>query len=105
MGARIINESNLHALPPDIAIPRYDRGATRIGIVHIGPGAFHRAHQASYVDALLHADSRWAISAVSLRSAAVRDALAPHPRNGRRRTRERTIRRSTGDADRASLAM
>lgn len=59
------------------ALPRYDRNATRIGIVHIGPGAFHRAHQASYVDALLHRDPRWAISAVALKSAGVRDALAP----------------------------
>lgn len=58
-------------------MPGYDRRHARIGIVHFGPGAFHRAHQASYVDTLLHADPRWAISAVALRSSAVRDALAP----------------------------
>jgi len=45
--------------------------------VHIGPGAFFRAHQASYVDALLHKDPRWAICAIALKSAGVRDALAP----------------------------
>jgi fructuronate reductase len=77
MTARILNEANLRELPPGIAVPRYDRSATRIGIVHLGPGAFHRAHQASYVDALLHTDPRWAISAVSLRSPGLRDALAP----------------------------
>src|SRR4029453_9206723 len=55
----------------------YDRGAVVIGIVHLGPGAFHRAHQASYVDALLHRDCRWGISEVALKSASVRDALAP----------------------------
>src|SRR5262250_1566259 len=76
MTARTLNDANLHSLPQDLAIPRYDRSATRIGIVHIGPGAFHRAHEASYVDALLHDDPRWAICAVSLRSAGVRDALA-----------------------------
>ena len=26
--------------------PAYDRAATQIGVVHFGPGAFHRAHQA-----------------------------------------------------------
>jgi fructuronate reductase len=45
--------------------------------VHIGPGAFHRAHQAFYVDTLLHSDKRWAISALSLKSTTLRDALAP----------------------------
>ncbi|HMN46177.1 MAG TPA: mannitol dehydrogenase family protein [Povalibacter sp.] len=58
-------------------LPGYDRAATRVGIVHIGPGAFFRAHQAFYVDALLHRDPRWAISAIALKSAGVRDALAP----------------------------
>lgn len=38
------------------------------GIVHFGPGAFHRAHQAHYVDLLLQQDPRWGIAAVSLRS-------------------------------------
>jgi fructuronate reductase len=45
------------------------------GIVHIGPGAFHRVHQAWYADRLLEHDPRWGIAAVSLRSAALRDAL------------------------------
>jgi fructuronate reductase len=57
--------------------PGYDRSAIGIGIVHIGPGAFHRAHQAVYVDDLLVSDPRWAISAVSLKSPGTRDALAP----------------------------
>jgi fructuronate reductase len=38
------------------------------GIVHFGPGAFHRAHQADYIDRLLPEDPRWGIAAVSLRS-------------------------------------
>lgn len=38
------------------------------GIVHFGPGAFHRAHQADYIHRLLGADPRWGIAAVSLRS-------------------------------------
>jgi len=55
----------------------YDRDATTIGTVHVGPGAFFRAHQAAYVDDLLARDPRWAISAVALKTAGVRDALAP----------------------------
>jgi fructuronate reductase len=47
------------------------------GIVHFGPGAFHRVHQAWYVDQLLVDDGRWGICGVSLRSPDVRDALAP----------------------------
>ncbi|MGN5373323.1 mannitol dehydrogenase family protein [Sphingomonas hankookensis] len=47
------------------------------GIVHIGPGAFHRAHQAAYVDAILPHDPRWGISAVALNSTGVADALGP----------------------------
>ena len=45
------------------------------GIVHFGPGAFHRAHQADYIDRLLRYDPRWGIGAVSLRSGTTIDAL------------------------------
>ncbi len=62
------------SLPQPLA---YDREATTIGIVHFGPGAFFRAHQASYIDDLLATDPRWAICAVALKTAGVRDALAP----------------------------
>jgi fructuronate reductase len=48
---------------------------TATGIVHFGPGAFHRAHQADYVSRLLQDDPRWGIAAVSLRSAGTIDAL------------------------------
>jgi fructuronate reductase len=70
-----LTEASLHAVRSGTILPTYDRGATRFGIVHIGPGAFHRAHQAFYVDTLLHSDKRWAISALSLKSTGLRDAL------------------------------
>jgi len=70
-------EAALSTLPAAVARPAYDRARTRIGIVHFGPGAFHRAHQAVYLDELLATDPDWAISAVSLHSPGVRDALAP----------------------------
>jgi fructuronate reductase len=40
------------------------------GIVHFGPGAFHRAHQAAFVDRLLDDDPRWGILGAALRSGA-----------------------------------
>ena len=58
--------------------PAYDRDAQQVGIVHLGLGAFHRVHQAVYTDAAMAAGDRdWGIAGVSLRSAGVRDALAP----------------------------
>jgi fructuronate reductase len=70
-----LTEASLHSARSGTILPTYDRDATRFGIVHIGPGAFHRAHQACYVDTLLHSDKRWAISALSLKSTGLRDAL------------------------------
>jgi fructuronate reductase len=55
----------------------YERSGVETGVVHLGPGAFHRAHQAPVFDALLAHDPRWGVCGVSLRSPAVRDALAP----------------------------
>ncbi|MBS7458166.1 mannitol dehydrogenase family protein [Coralloluteibacterium stylophorae] len=57
--------------------PGYDPDAVAIGIVHLGPGAFHRAHQAEFADSVLASDPRWGICAVSLHSTGVRDALMP----------------------------
>lgn len=58
--------------------PSYDPAAHGAGIVHLGLGAFHRAHQAVMTDAALsHAGGDWRIIGVSLRSRGVVDALAP----------------------------
>ena len=66
------------ALVPAVAVPAYGRERAGIGIVHLGIGAFHRAHQAIYTDdALALAPGDWGICGVSLRSPDVRDALAP----------------------------
>ncbi len=49
-------------------------------MVHIGVGNFHRAHQAWYTQRAndkVHGEDPWRITGVSLRSAAVRTALAP----------------------------
>jgi fructuronate reductase len=50
----------------------------RRGIVHLGLGAFHRAHQAVYTEAAMaEGDLRCGIAGVSLRSKSVADALVP----------------------------
>lgn len=55
----------------------YDRKSVTPGIVHLGIGAFHRAHMAVYVDDLLPSDPSWGIIGASLRRGDTRDALAP----------------------------
>ncbi|SHH17937.1 mannitol dehydrogenase family protein [Cognatishimia maritima] len=54
----------------------YDPDAHAVGIVHIGIGAFHRAHQAVYTDDVLAKfGGDWRILGVSLRSAETANAL------------------------------
>jgi fructuronate reductase len=55
----------------------YDRSAVAPGIVHLGIGAFHRAHMAAYVDGLLAKNPGWGIIGASLRRPDTRDALEP----------------------------
>ncbi len=70
-----LSRATLASLPAGIDRPGHDSAAIRTGIVHFGPGAFHRAHQAAYIDGLLDQDPRWGIAAVSLRSAGTVEAL------------------------------
>ncbi|MEM7632412.1 MAG: mannitol dehydrogenase family protein [Pseudomonadota bacterium] len=74
-----LRNSNLGSLPPDVACPTYDRSTLRPGIVHIGLGNFHRAHQAWYLHRLMQAGAAkdWAIIGAGVRSydAAMRDRL------------------------------
>ena len=59
--------------------PGYDRSRLRVGIVHFGVGAFHRAHQAKYLDALMEQGKAldWGICGVGVMpfDLKVRDAL------------------------------
>lgn len=61
---------NAHALASFTSLPRpaYDRARVRTGIVHIGVGGFHRAHQASYLDQLMSEGKAldWGIAGVGL---------------------------------------
>lgn len=67
---------------PGVAMPAYDPESCGAGIVHIGVGAFHKAHQAVYTDTALGlAGGDWRIVGVSLRSADAASAL--NPQDGR----------------------
>ncbi len=72
-----LSDATIASVRHGVPTPAYDRAAVRPGVLHFGPGAFHRAHQAAYFDQLLSRDPRWGVCDVSLRSAGVRDALAP----------------------------
>ena len=54
-----------------IAASQYAQSDCEIGVVHLGFGAFHRAHQAVYIDAYMDqsGDLGWGIAAVNLRAA------------------------------------
>jgi fructuronate reductase len=73
---RRLSPETAHFLPEAVARPAW-RGAG-IGQVHLGIGAFHRAHQAWYTDAALAAGGGdWRIGGISLRSADVARRLNP----------------------------
>lgn len=64
---------------PSVALPAYDRAKLTPGIVHIGLGNFHRAHQAVYLDDLFAqgVGHDWAILGAGVREgdAKMREAL------------------------------
>ncbi|OKH53329.1 mannitol dehydrogenase family protein [Scytonema sp. HK-05] len=63
-----LNEASLSRLANNVRVPNYDRHQITNGIVHIGVGGFHRAHQALYLDNYFHENpgSEWGICGVGL---------------------------------------
>ena len=74
-----LSPESLGTLPDGVARPSFDRTQLRPGIVHVGLGAFARAHLLPATDAAVAAsgDLRWGVVGVSLRQPGTRDALAP----------------------------
>lgn len=73
-----LNLQSLNQIPAHIATPRYDPRTLGVGIVHLGIGAFHRAHQAVYTEAAIAASGGdWRICGVSMKSPTVHKHLAP----------------------------
>jgi len=69
----------MQRLQPGLVPEPYERARLAHGVVHLGVGAFQRAHMAPATDAAIAAtgDLRWGIVGVSLRSADTHDALTP----------------------------
>ncbi|MBS1303094.1 mannitol dehydrogenase family protein [Loktanella sp. SALINAS62] len=74
-----LSDAALSDLPESVRRPTYDRAALTPGIVHIGLGNFHRAHQAWYLHRLMDMGLAhdWAIVGAGVRApdAAQRDRL------------------------------
>lgn len=70
--------TDLSLVAEGVATPSYAPADHGVGVVHLGLGAFHRAHQAvATCDALSAAGGDWRIFAVSLRSPAAAETLIP----------------------------
>ena len=109
---RRLNRSLLSELPRFVRQPQYDRESLEIGMAHIGVGAFHRCHQAEFIDDMLEARfGRWGVLGLNLRAPRLSDLLAPqdclYSRTLRRDSRSETriigaLRRVIDIEDKAS---
>ncbi|MEE2692545.1 MAG: mannitol dehydrogenase family protein [Pseudomonadota bacterium] len=70
-----LTSSTLDRLHKNVGAPGYDRRKVASGVAHFGPGVFFRAHVAWHFDRLLSVDPRWGVSAISLRSGGLAQAL------------------------------
>jgi len=64
-----LNQQNLEQIGQQIPVPTYSRNNLKMGMVHIGVGGFHRAHQAYYSHKLQqnYDASDWGICGIGLR--------------------------------------
>lgn len=67
----------LRRLPAGVSVPSYRSDDLRAGIVHLGVGRFHRAHQASYLDQLAEGGVSldWGVVGVGMRTPAAHHRL------------------------------
>ena len=75
-----LSTQTLVQLPAGVRRPRYDRTAVKPGIVHLGVGAFHRAHQAVVLDDLLAALAERGFEELGAAVARAADAADPRER-------------------------
>jgi mannitol 2-dehydrogenase len=80
-GPVALGDATLHRLPRGIRRPLYDRTTLSPGIVHIGVGGFHRAHQAVYLDDLAGTGvTDWGVVGVGLHRPEIGEVLASQDR-------------------------
>ncbi|MCW2538932.1 MAG: mannitol dehydrogenase-like protein [Frankiales bacterium] len=79
MPVTTLGATTLEVIGAVVPVPSYDRSQVSVGIVHLGVGGFHRAHQAMYLDRLMNDGKAmdWGICGVGVlpQDRAVRDAL------------------------------
>ena len=74
--SRRLSLATLAQVPPAVRTPRYDPAGLGVGILHLGPGAFHRAHQAMFTEDAIEAEGGdWGILGVALRRPETPDLL------------------------------
>lgn len=74
----LLSPARLDQLPDEVRRPDYRFAEHGVGVVHLGLGAFHRAHQAIYLDDLMaRKGGNWRSLGVSMRSPSVRERLRP----------------------------
>jgi len=70
VNARPLNARTLACWRGQLPVPEYDRSLVTPGVVHVGVGGFHRAHQAMYTDRLLGEGALdWGICGVGVMAA------------------------------------
>ncbi|MCU1405502.1 MAG: Mannitol dehydrogenase-like protein [Glaciihabitans sp.] len=64
----VLTAATLTQIDPAVAVPGYDRSAVTNGIVHFGVGAFHRSHEAMFINELLAGggNTEWGICGVGV---------------------------------------
>lgn len=72
-----LSDATLGSAKAGVRTPAYDRARVTPGLVHLGIGAFHRAHQAVVIDTMLERDPSWGIVGASLRRPDTSEALNP----------------------------
>src|SRR4051794_19926856 len=73
-----LNNETVKRNPWVVDAPAYDRESLTPGIVHIGVGGFHRAHQEVYLDELAgRGVTDWGVIGVGLHSRSMKEALEP----------------------------
>ncbi len=79
-----LSETVLSSLPETVKAPAYRRSDLTPGILHIGVGNFHRAHQAIYLSKLfdLGEGRDWAIVGAGLKPTTRPCVNASKPRTG-----------------------
>jgi len=75
---------NFKTQDPGYYRTHYDRTKTSVGVVHVGVGSFHRAHQAVYIDNFMNMSGQldWAIAGINLRKESSIDLMRLKKREG-----------------------